>query len=339
MKKPDLPYLDPRTVNGKVYYYFRRGNLRVRLPDDPDTEEFSQSYWMIRNGKINSQAKTTWDKLVESYLASPAFKSLGKGTRANYRRHLDDIRAKNGKLDVRNFRRKHAIATRDALQRTWSKANERIAVLSALCNHAVDLEWIERNPVVKIAKLQGGEYEPWPENMLQSYERFTDSHDGLDVARTIYELAIGTGQRLGDCIAMKWSDFDGEFMRVVQEKTDTKLEVYVPARLKAYLLALPRSGDHILAKNLRRPLSKSQVQKAVDKVREPIGAKAQRLVIHGWRYTAAKELADAGVAIQDIQAVLGHKTLTMAQKYTSQRDQRVASKRAQTARERNEDRT
>lgn len=37
---------------------------------------------------------------------------------------------------MRGFHRSHAIAARDALQDTWSKAN----VLSALCRRAVDLE-------------------------------------------------------------------------------------------------------------------------------------------------------------------------------------------------------
>ena len=64
-----------------------------------------------------------------------------------------------------------------------------------------------------------------------------------------------------------------------------------------------------------------------------------RLVPHGWRYTAAKELAEAGCSDSEIQAVTGHKTLAMVQKYRSQADQKAASKRAQARRERNGNRT
>lgn len=60
-------------------------------------------------------------------------------------------------------------------------------------------------------------------------------------------------------------------------------------------------------------------------------------VPHGWRYTAAKEMADAGVDIRDIQSVTGHKALAMAQKYASGSDQKKASKRAQQKWERNRD--
>jgi site-specific recombinase XerD len=340
MKKPDLPYLDPVTSKGKTYYYFRRGKTRTRIPHEPDTQEFSKRYWELRSGKSPVATKTSWDALIESYYQSPRFRRLGKGTQANYRRHCEEIRHKNGPKDMKSFRRKHAIAARDALQNTWSKANERVAVLSILCRHAVDIEWIDRNPIVDIEKLSGGEYEPWPAKILQAYEQHCDANK-LTTARTIYQLMIGTGQRIGDCCAMKWSDFDGEFMSVVQEKTGTKIDIYCPSRLKKHLQNLRKSGTYILAKNLTQHIGKRQVQKEIELVREQIGVMSgsNRLVPHGWRYNAATELADAGVDIKDIQAVTGHKTLTMVQKYTDRSNQREASKRAQGRRERNENKT
>lgn len=340
MKKPDLPYVVPQKTKGKTYFYFRKGTFRHRLPDDPDTEEFSRAYWAIRSGKKNTPAKDTWANLITSYLATPAFKCLSDGTRANYRRHCDAIREKNGNKSVKNFRRKHALAARDALQDTWSKANERVAVLSILCKHAVDLEWINQNPVSDIPKLKGGEYKAWPASKLKAFEEcceVTRAH----TARTIYELAIGTGQRIGDCIKMKWTDFDGEFMAVVQEKTGAKIWVYCPERLQHFIASLPKTGAYILAKNLTQPMDKRTVQKAVEEVRSGIGVMhgEARLVPHGWRYTAAKELAEAGCSDADIQSVTGHKTTTMAAKYRKQADQKLASKRAQQAREQNKHRT
>ncbi|WP_223641193.1 tyrosine-type recombinase/integrase [Rhodobacter sp. TJ_12] len=224
------------------------------------------------------------------------------------------------------------------MQETWSKANERVAVLSILMRHAVDLEWIDRNPIVDVEKLSGGEYEPWPDDKLLAFEAACGA---LSVERIVYELAIGTGQRLGDCISMRWDDFDGEYMKVVQEKTSTKIEVYCPRRLQQFLETVPRRGDHILAKNAKQPMGKRQVQKKVEDVREAIGVFSgkDRLVPHGWRYTAATRLADAGVDMRDIQAVTGHKTLSMVQKYTAHANQKAASRRAQMAREQRENET
>ncbi|WP_430522986.1 tyrosine-type recombinase/integrase [Ponticoccus litoralis] len=60
---------------------------------------------------------------------------------------------------------------------------------------------------------------------------------------------------------------------------------------------------------------------------------------HGGRYTAATQLAHAGVDIRDIQAVTGHKTLSMVQKHTAQANQKAVARRAQTAREQSENET
>lgn len=339
MKKPDLPYLESKTVKGRQYIYFRldRGGkvTRVRLPSNPDSEEFAREYWAIRSGRSKRTCKTTWNNLIVAYYQSPAFRSKAKGTQQNYRRHCEAIREKNGDKDMTRFRRKDALKVQEALQANWSKANERLAVLSILCKFAVDLEWIERNPVVDIPKLTGGEYEPWPDDKLAAYERYCDRHD-LTTARTIYELCVGTGQRIGDCVNMEWHDFDGEFMDVVQDKTGTKLSIYCPARLQSYLASLPKAGRHILAKNLTAPIAKRAAQKAVEDVRRALGIMdgPDRLVPHGWRYTAAVQLSDAGCSDDEVQAVTGHKTMEMVRKYRAKRDQRAASKRAQEKRSR-----
>lgn len=338
MKQTTLPYLQLITRQGKTYVYFRKGTVRKRLPDNLDSKEFADAYWQCRTGKAKASSKHTWEALIVSYYSSPEYASLAAGTRANYRRHCEEIREKNGTKDMRNFRRKHAIEARDKLQETWSKANERLSVLSMLCRHAVDKEWIERNPVVDIAKLRGGEYEPWPEAKLRAFERFCEN-TGSTLARTAYEVAIGTGQRIGDCCDMTWDDFDGEFMSVVQEKTGAKISIYCPQRLRDYLARLPKAGRYIFAKNLTQPIGKRAVQKAVETVREGIGVMrgTDRLVIHGWRYTAAVRLAEAGCSDAEIQSVTGHRTLAMVQKYRARANQKRTSKRAQTMVERNAD--
>jgi len=335
MRKPDLPYLECKTVKGHRYNYFRRGKTRVRLPDNPDSEEFFVEYWAVRSGKRTRTIKTTWNALIIEYYKSPEFTKKAKGTRENYRRHCEAIREKNGNKDVTKFRRKDAIAVRDALADNWSKANERLSVLSILCRKAVDLEWIERNPVFDIRKLKGGEYEAWPDEKLDAFERYCDEH-GLTTARTIFELCVGTGQRFGDCLKMTWDDFDGEFMDVCQEKTGTKIRVYCPERLQTYLGGLPKTGRHILPRDLTRPIGKRTAQTAVETVRVALGLMhgKDRLVPHGWRYTAARLLAEAGCSDTEIQAVTGHKSLEMVRKYRKQANQTAASKRAQQRRDR-----
>ena len=130
----------------------------------------------------------------------------------------------------------------------------------------------------------------------------------------------------------KWEHFKGGYMEVVQEKTGARLSIFCPERLQQYLLKLPRNGRHILAKNLTQHLSKRRAQFLVSEVRTQIDAKAY--VIHGWRYTAAKELAEAGCSDTEIQSVTGHKSLEMVKKYRQQARQKQLSKTAQLRRNR-----
>lgn len=129
-------------------------------------------------------------------------------------------------------------------------------------------------------------------------------------------------------------DFDGEFMRVVQDKTGARVWIACPRFLRDYLAALPKAGRHILAKNLTQPLAKRRVQERVMAVRKKI--EAERYVIHGWRYSAAVALAEAGCSDSEIQAVTGHKTLEMVRKYRGQANQKKLSKAAQNRREQSE---
>lgn len=324
VKKSSRPYVISYESKGKIYYYYRRGGTRIRLPDNPDSPEFDQAYWACRSGR-KQDTKTSFDALILSYKFSPAFRDLKPSTQKEYDRTLRLISEKNGKKDFRALRRKDVIAARDAFSVTWRKANSLVEMLSILARHAMDLEWVDRNPASGVGKLKGRSYEAWPEWALAAFEK-----KATGSTLTAYYLGIGTGQRLSDLTKMEWNHYDGEGISVVQNKTDVRLWVACPDSLKAYLDTLPKTGKFILAKNLTQPLSKSQVQKAVMTVREAIGAKD--FVIHGWRYTAALQLAEAGATDSEIQAVTGHQTLTMVQKYRAQASQKRLSRTAQARR-------
>ncbi|WP_353402807.1 tyrosine-type recombinase/integrase, partial [Pseudophaeobacter arcticus] len=91
----------------------------------------------------------------------------------------------------------------------------------------------------------------------------------------------------------------------------------------------PRRGAYILAKNLTMPVGYDAIEKRFRKIRTAAGAICNGLVMHGWRYTAAVELAEAGCSDAEIQSVTGHKTLAMVQKYRQRASQRSLSKQAQ----------
>lgn len=206
-----------------------------------------------------------------------------------------------------------------------------VEMISILSRHAIDLEWITANPASGVKKLKGGEYQPWPDTKLRAFESYCGKNE-LEWEMTAYMLGVGTGQRIGDVIAMQWEHYDGHFISVVQEKTAARLWVACPDFLSRYLDNLPRKGRFIIAQSLHKGVAKRTIQQRVMAVREEIGAQA--FVIHGWRYTAAVHLAEAGASDSEIQAVTGHKTLEMVKKYRNQANQRKLSQTAQARRTR-----
>jgi integrase len=68
-------------------------------------------------------------------------------------------------------------------------------------------------------------------------------------------------------------------------------------------------------------------------VRENLGLK--EFSLHGLRYSAASELAEAGCTDQQIAAITGHKSLSMVRKYSKGASQKRLAKEAQSLRERN----
>ena len=151
---------------------------------------------------------------------------------------------------------------------------------------------------------------------------------------TAFYLGTGTGQRPGDLVDMAWEHFDGEYMQVKQDKTDTRLTIWCPQKLRAHLATLKRHGRHIFPRNLTQPLTYSQLEKNFRRMRAALGEKALPYSMHGWRYVAAVELAEAGCSDAEIQSVTGHKALEMVQKYRRAAAQKSLSKQAQKRRER-----
>jgi integrase len=331
VKKLERQYVTTKSVKGRTYYYFRRGETYHRLPSNPDSPEFDEAYWAIRSGRSKKVVKTTFEALIASYYQTPEFKDRKPRVQQEYRRTLEVIRQKNGPKDFTKLRRRDVIAARDAYADTWRKANAMVEMISIISRHAIDMEWITINAASGVKKLKGGEYQPWPDVKLRAFESYC-SQNNLEWEMTSFMLGIGTGQRIGDLIAMEWDHYDGQFISVVQEKTAARLWVACPGFLSRYLDNLPRKGRYIIAQSLHKGVAKRTIQQRVMAVREEIDAQA--FVIHGWRYTAAVHLAEAGASDSEIQAVTGHKTLEMVKKYRNQANQKRLSQSAQARRTR-----
>lgn len=195
-----------------------------------------------------------------------------------------------------------------------------LRLLRKLAVTALDLEWLDADPTHRIKyrpKLKG--HRAWTDAELEAFEARWDAGT---TQRLGYALALYTGQRRGDVAAMRWSAYDGAGIAVKQEKTGTPLWIPVHPVLRDLLEAAPRKGVTILATVSGTPFTTTgfgdKMATAIAKAGLPDACR-----LHGLRKSAGRRLAEAGATTREIMAVLGHKSLSEAERYTREASQKL----------------
>ncbi|MEP2470484.1 MAG: tyrosine-type recombinase/integrase [Paracoccaceae bacterium] len=234
------------------------------------------------------------------------------------------------------MQRPDVIRLRDSNAEKLRFANYCIQIVRILQEVAIDLGWRPSgsNPVkgVSLLKSNTPDREPWPEDKLTE---FRSTFDLGTAERTLFEMLLGTGQRIGDVLKARWSDIRDGGVDVVQGKTKAKLWVSWTDDLCAALAATPRVSVFICPNP--HSLSQWTYFRGADTMRTTRKSiSALPWDLHSLRYTATAELARAGCSDEEIQAITGHKSVAMIRKYAGPRRQIAQAKKA---RERNKKKT
>ncbi|WP_267380538.1 MULTISPECIES: tyrosine-type recombinase/integrase [unclassified Sphingomonas] len=314
-----------------TYWRFRRAELDVALPGSPGDAQFHARYaelLALANAKPKAApSRTSWAWLVGQYLTSAEFRALASETRDDYERTCDLIVVELGDQPFALTTRRMIKAVRDAYSDTPRKADKIRQMTSRLYSWADESELVPEgfNPVKGLKKLKHkvNPYVPWSDEEIELFLDKAPAH-----ALTPVLLALYTGQRASDVVAMTWNDYKGSTIRVRQDKTDEFLDIYCHPRLRDHLDRLKATGGkRAVVMSLSaadKPYNGGSLSQALSRAIEAIEEMPHR-TMHGLRYAAAARLEEAGCTIAEISAVLGHRTYQMAMKYI---EQRKAAKRA-----------
>ncbi len=325
MRKSLPPYVYPRGKKG--YLYFIRSGICQRMKAEPGTADFAAEYAVLLRGKV-APATVTIGKMIEAYRKSPDWAKLAGNTRKSYARHLDYLAEKIGGIAPDKIRTRHVNDMRDALSDKPTDANRKIGCLSALYTWGQRNDWCKTNPAMIVKKLPptGRGRGPWPKDLIDAARAAATGRDFL-----LFELLLGTGQRIGDVLMMRWGDFDGEGITVRQGKT--KAEVYIPLtdRLRDLLASTPRKGFWIVCQANGQRVSYNLAWKDMMALRRRIGAEAYD--IHSLRHSAASEIASLpGMTADHVRAITGHSAVEMVRLYAGKAMQKARAREAQAAR-------
>jgi integrase len=198
-------------------------------------------------------------------------------------------------------------------------------IMSAVFNHAIRHEWMDRNPITKVRVSAKRLREP---DVLTPAE-FASLITVLDLReRAMVMLDGSTGLRRSELVALTWADIDLELMQVNVRRScvrnhfgDTKTEAShkpVPLHpsvvkcLKAWRDESPYAAEaDFLFPSLRRggkqPLSPDTLlKKVIRPAVERAGIKNKRIGWHSFRHSLATNLRAAGVDLKTAQELLRH---------------------------------
>ncbi len=325
MRRELPPLCYRRGRKGFIYYYPHGARGKgYRITAEPHTPAFFAELAKAAKGTLPEPARTV-KKLVAHYTGSDRWTELAENTRKSYSRHFAYFVEKMGSIDPARLRTVDVVRMRDALRDTPTDATRKVGALVTLLNHARLIGWVKDNVAHDIPKLRGKRppREAWPPHMIEAYR---SQADGL--ALLIFEMCLGTGQRIGDVLAMTWADITPDGIRVKQMKTGKPLVIPPTDRLARILAETPRYGLTIIASPNGRRVGYSYAHKLVSAVRKQIGAEAWD--IHSLRYAAASEIASLpGMTEEHVRSVTGHATSNMVRLYAGEAQQKARAKEAQ----------
>jgi integrase len=253
---------------------------------------------------LKFSTKTQQINIAERFLASP----IAPGESTTF-----------GQLPFEGLARGAIKRTLGRYSATPHAAGSVLRLLRKLCLMAVDNEWIEHDPTYRIKyrpKTIG--HRAWTDDELVQYKRKW----AIGTPQRLgYALALYTGQRRADVAAMTWKAFDGTGIAVRQQKTGTPLWIPVHPNLAPVLTATKRRSLPILVTSYGNAFTTcgfgNMMADAIGDAGLPDACR-----LHGLRKAAGRCLAEAGATANQIMAVLGHKTLAEAGRYTKEAAQK-----------------
>lgn len=244
---------------------------------------------------------------------NPEWRKLSEKSRTSYERELRELKGW-AHLRVEDITRSMVIGLRDAYYDKPGKCQSLLKTVKNVMSYARDRDIIKYNPASEMKNMPPtNPIMAWTESEITAFMFYAP-----DRLRQALVLALYTGQRRSDLIKMRWDEYDGNHIDVVQQKTGRKMRVPVHPELKTMLDAMPRQGKTILINHYGQAWSENAISVAFLRQNRELNINK---TLHGLRKTAAVKLAEAGCTPHQIAAVTGHASLRMVEHYTREVDQ------------------
>jgi integrase len=199
----------------------------------------------------------------------------------------------------------------NSAQRSVSQANKELKMIKRLFQHAVERDWLEIN-LAKNVKLfptsKKRKYIPPQEDIIKFL--MEAGKDRFYFLTMIYTLA-----RMREINYLKWEDIlvDCLILKTRKARNSNLTERRVPINetLDYVLDHIERKGEYIFCRENGTPFDcRKKLMAGICK-----RAGIKRFSFHSLRHFGASKLAEAGVSLTAVQAILGHSRATTTDTY------------------------
>ena len=303
------------------YYRGRRKREMVGPSKGAAIQALSIRLAEIAQGKfkiVPNRGAMTFDGLADKYRE---LISVHKRGREVEKYLLKTLTASFGKLRVYDLSAEDAERFKAVRSKSVKPAtvNRELTVVKHMLAKAVEWELIIDNPFRRVRSLSV----PKCIERVLSYDEETKLLAACDrvrsrVLRPLILLALNTGMRRGELLALEWSrvDLDQRTIRIIHAKSSAGDRVIpMNATVHSLLSDLARKATSplIFPSNRKQGERLLDVKKGFKKAVQLAGIPHFRF--HDMRHTFATRLVRAGVDIVSVQHLLGHSKITMTARY------------------------
>ena len=264
----------------------------------------------------------TFEALADRYIEEYAkdHKRSWKDDAQRLRDHLLPIIGKR-KLSEISLSQLQRLHSRLKKEKSASTANRVAALVKHIFTKAGEWKLTRDNPTTHLKMFK----EPPPKDIVLTPDQCRDLLDACDAdenifAASLFKLAMFTGRRVGELLGAKWSDVDLDkgILTLPQTKAGERQFVYLNEPAASVLRTLPRieGNQYVIAGNVPgKPLN--FYRRAWNRILNRTNI--EPFPPHGLRHNYASTLVAAGVPLETVGHLLGHKNIVTTRKYAHHR--------------------
>ncbi len=311
----------PNKNNTVRYYWHVPGRKPVRLPDGAAMKtaltRLNQQRDADRSGAASIEGTVAW--VIGKYRESDRFEKLSESSKRTYNPWLVEMDKLWGPLAISSITKVVCFKFVDKYSHQPATQHNAAAVLHNVmamgqrhglvgnANPASELQLSSRNKRDAM----------WsPKDRASWLEAARQHQNHAETLVLYFSLLEYTAQRPGDVRALPWTGhdgdrkigYDGEWIRLVQQKTGKYVEIPVHHGLRRVLdghnTSVAHIGGHIVARPDGRPYLQNHLQILFNEVSRTAGVTG--LQQRDLRRTACVRLGESGCTIPEVAAISGH---------------------------------